>query len=300
METSPQRFDAIVVGGGPAGLVGAVYLARFRRSVLVIDAGESRVAKIPRSHNYPGFPQGIPGAQLLADLRSQVARYDVRTEAARVDSLECHGDLFEVAWTSGRAQARTVLLSTGASDIEPAMPYVAEAVRDGALRYCPVCDGYEVIEQAVGVIADGAAGVREALYLRHFTSRLTLFMEHGSRRLGAEDRQRLAEAGIALVDDPIRSLRLWNQRVTVCHGDEETMCDSVYGALGMRVHSDLAIRVGARTDDDGYLQTDSHQCTTVPRLFAAGDVASGLNQISVAVGTAAIAASAMHRALGQR
>jgi len=160
-----------------------------------------------------------------------------------------------------------------------------------------VCDGFEVVDQAVGVIGDGPAGVREALYLRNFTDRLTVFMGHGESRLSDSDRRGLADAGIAWVAEPIRSVRLWNQQVTVSHGEGETICDSVYAALGMRVHSDLARELGAEADEHGYLVTDKHQCTTVPGLYAAGDVASGLNQIAVAAGGAAIAAAAIHQAL---
>lgn len=188
-------------------------------------------------------------------------------------------------------------MATGASDVEPAMPHVAEALREGALRYCPVCDGFEVIDQDVGVIADGPPGVREALYLRDFTDRLTVFVAGGGSRLDAGDRRRLAQAGIACVGEPIRSIRLWNRRITVSHGDGETVCDSVYCALGMRIHSDLAVQLGAHTDESGYLVTDAHQRTSVPGLYAAGDVVSGLNQIAVAAGGAAIAASAIHQAL---
>jgi len=173
-------------------------------------------------------------------------------------------------------------------------------VRNGALRYCPVCDGFEVVGQEVGVIADGPAGVREALYLRDFTDRLTVFLQQGAEAIGDDERLRMREAGIRWVDEPIRSIRVWNGRVTISHRDGESSCDSVYCALGMKVHSDLALQLAARVDDSGYLQVDAHQRTSVPSLYAAGDVASGLNQISVAVGAAAIAAAAIHQQLRTR
>ncbi|NUZ07320.1 FAD-dependent oxidoreductase [Piscinibacter koreensis] len=292
-----DRTDVVVVGGGPAGLIGATYLARFCRSVRVVDAGRSRAAKIPRSHNYPGFADGIAGADLLASLRAQVERYAIATSVGEVERIEPEGDGFVVTWVDGALRARAVLLATGASDIEPPLPYAAEALRDGALRYCPVCDGFEVVGQAVGVIGDGRPAVNEALYLRDFTDRLTVFMAAGAAGIGDDDRRRLAAAGIGWVAEPVRSLRLWEQRVTVCHGDAETVCDSVYSAFGMRVHADLAVRLGAEVDAAGYLATDRHQQTSVPGLYAAGDVASGLNQISVASGGAAIAAAAIHQAL---
>lgn len=297
METqSFPSFDTLVIGGGPGGLTGALYLARFRRRVLVVDEGCSRAARIPRSHNMPGYPDGVMGAELVASVRRQAERYGARMTVGRVDSLEKVEDGFIARWGAEGARARTVLLATGASDIEPPVPYLAEAVRTGALRYCPVCDGYEVIDQAVGVVADGPAGVREAIYLRGFTPRLTVFPVSGEVVFSAEERRQLAEAGVVLSTEPVGSIRLWSGTVTVRHGDRETPCDSLYGALGMQVHTELV--PGAERDGSGYLVTDRHQQTSIDGVYAAGDVAQGLNQISVAMGEAAIAASAIHLALG--
>ncbi|HJW27517.1 MAG TPA: NAD(P)/FAD-dependent oxidoreductase [Rhodocyclaceae bacterium] len=292
------RFDALVVGGGPGGLTGALYLARFRRRVLVVDDGCSRAARIPRSHNMPGYPEGVIGADLVAAIRRQAERYGVEFAAGRVGALEHGPEGFAARWGEGGAgaQARVVLLATGASDIEPPVPYLSEAVRSGTLRYCPVCDGYEVIDRAVGVIADGPSGVREALYLRSFTPRLTVFAVSPEVCFGDDQRRQLAEAGIILAPEPVTSIRLWKGAVTVCHGDRETSCDSIYSALGMHIHSELAL--DAERDDDGYLLTDRHQKTSIDGLYAVGDVALGLNQISVAIGGAAVAAAAMHLALG--
>ena len=317
-------YDALVVGAGPTGLLAAVYLARFRRSVCVVDAGASRAATIARSHNYPGFADGITGAALVAGLREQAQRYRIDFAVGCVQRLvRADEGSFEACWGEGaggaaqrvrgrtpkpdsvtgreraaqRVRGRTVLLATGASDIAPRMPYAADALRDGALRYCPVCDGYEVIGQSVGVLADGPAGVAEALYLRQFSERITVFAAHESVVWTRAQRQNLRRAGVTLAEGPVHSIRLWNGCVTLRHGTAQSPCDVLYSALGMRVHSQLATDLGAAADKNGYLRCDRHQQTTVPGLWAAGDVAQGLNQISVGAGGAATAASAMHRAL---
>lgn len=292
-----ERADVLIVGGGPAGLTAAIYLARFRRSVTLLDSVQSRVAKIPRSHNYPGFVGGIAGSALLESLRNQLDAYPVRRVNAYAEHARHDADGFGVRWPTGSARGALMLLATGVDDIAPATPHVLESLRNGTLRYCPVCDGYEVIGREVGVYADGSAGVGEAIYLRHFTPHITLFMHGGAAALSNDDRRRLAEAGIRCVEEPVRSIRSWNERVTIVHGESETSCDSLYCALGVRVHASLAIGLGADCDETRYLTVDAHQQTTVDGLYAAGDVTQGLNQIVVATGGAAIAASAMHRRL---
>lgn len=291
-------FDALIVGGGPAGLTGAIYLARFRRRVLVVDEGKSRAASIPRSHNVPGYPEGVIGGELVAAMRAQAERYGARFAAGRVEAIEANEDGFGVRYGRKETRARSLLLATGASDVPPAMPHLTEALRIGALRYCPVCDGFEVIDQRVGVVADRAADIGEALYLRHFTPHITIFRAGPALAFGAADRRRLARYGVAVVDAPIESIRLWQGRVTVRHGAGETECDALYSALGLRVHSELGLELGAKADAQGYLLADRHQRTGVEGVYVAGDVARGLNQISVAAGSAAIAAAAMHRWLG--
>jgi thioredoxin reductase (NADPH) len=294
---SSPDVEVAIVGGGPAGLVAAVQLARLRHSVTVFDASRSRLASIPRTRNFPGAPDGIPGPELLGRLRQQTSRYPIHHVAAQVEALDRAGAGFRLGWAAGSMVARMVLIATGVSDIAPAMPHLEHALSTGLMRYCPVCDGYEVIDRAVGVIANGPAGVGEALYLRHFTDRLTLFLTSDAAELSAEDSARLASAGVHVAEGRVVSLRGWEGTIRVRHGERESACDSLYCALGLRVHSSLAKSAGASTDESGYILTDRHQATSVDGLYAVGDVALGLNQITVAAGTAATASAAMHLAL---
>jgi thioredoxin reductase (NADPH) len=286
--------DALVIGGGPAGLAGAVYLARFRRDVLLVDAGDSRAARIARSHNVAGFPTGIGGEQLLRNMREQVRQLGVPVRRGTVRRLQRDATGFVAGIDGDTVRARTVLLATGALDVEPAVAPARQALADGTLRFCPVCDAYEASGRDVGVLCNSSRGAHVALYLRHFTPRVSVFVTDPGVTFQGDDMQRFRNAGIALHPDPVRDLRVLAGRVEVRHGVHTRVCDSLYSALGMTVHSMLATDLGVPVDDDGYLISDRHQQTCVPGLFVAGDVARGLNQISVAVGEAAIAASAMH------
>lgn len=294
-------LDCLVIGAGPAGLVAALYLARFRRRVRVIDAGNSRALRIPVSHNLPGFPDGLPGPELIARLRLQVAQHGVHVEPGCVKQLLRHDDgLFNAATDDEVIVARTVILATGAQDIEPALPWLREAIGQGLLRHCPICDGYEVIDQQVGVVGSGSHLVREALFLRTYTPHLSVFSLHRDVAIPPDQRQRLRQAGIAVIDEPIAELVVQHGQAVALRGidGKAYRFDAVYAAMGATVRSELAVEPGAQRDASGNLVVDQRRFeTSVPGLFAAGDVVAGLSQVTVAAGQAAVIATAIHHRL---
>jgi thioredoxin reductase (NADPH) len=300
-----EPLDCLVVGGGPAGLAAAVYLGRFRRRVLVVDGGASRAALIPLSHNLPGFPDGISGPDLLTRQRAQAARYGASIVAGEVTALTACGDdgfTAEIQRAGGIAEnigTRAVLLCSGAVDDEPELPDVADAIGRGLVRHCPVCDAYEVIGQRIGVIGNDGRAVEEALFLRSYSDDVTLLTLGREMTLDVHDRTRLREAGLQVVEARVTEVSIEGGRIAaICVSQRGRMpFDTLYSALGCRVRSELAGRVGARHDANGSLFVDEHQRTSVPGLWAAGDVVCGLNQISVAYGQAAIAATDIHRHL---
>jgi thioredoxin reductase (NADPH) len=305
-------LDCVVIGAGPAGLVAATYLGRYRRRTAIVDAGHSRATLIPLSHNCPGFPEGIGGDQLLARLREQALRYGPQIIAGEVESIaRMEGGGFSVRYRtcgessagSAALNARTVLLATGVVDIEPALPEVIDAVRQGYIRHCPVCDGYEVIDLKVAIIGYGKKLVKEALFLRDYSADLTVFSLGREMELGAPERNKLRRNGIAIVEEPVTRVDIEDKRIVALHGEsgKAYRFDTVYSALGVTVRSGLARSIGAECDRNGDLIVDRKRMqTSVPGLYAAGDVVHGLNQISVAAGQAAIAAAAIHHELGRR
>ena len=295
-------LDCLVIGGGPAGLTAAIYLARFRRHVRVVDSGASRASLIPLSHNYPGFPDGITGRDLLLRLREQARRYGAVLTAGQVDDLHLtESGTFAARSGTERIEAKRVLLATGVVDVEPVLPQVRDAIRSGLVRHCPICDGFEVIGKKVAVIGRGLKGVTEALFIRHFTEQLTLFTLGGRHEIGDEDRVRLEANGILFVDEALAEVCTEQGAIVgvTTRTGKTFRFDTLYSALGCNVRSQLAQRVGAACDGNGQIVVDDKLCTSIPGLYAAGDVANDLNQIAVAAGHAAIAATCIHNALRQ-
>jgi thioredoxin reductase (NADPH) len=302
-----EPLDCLVVGGGPAGLTAAVYLARFRRRFLLVDGGASRAALIPLTHNHPGFPDGIRGIDLLARQRAQAERYGAPVVNGTVTRLERDTqDTFTAELTESgdnsrtrRVLARMVLLATGVVDIEPELPNLENAIRRGFIRHCPICDGFEVIDQKIGVIGFGKGAMGEALFMRTYSDDVTLLTLGRSMALTEEDRAPLDSAGIRVIEEPIAAVMIEGDKIAALrlHSGREHRFDTLYSALGARVRSELARRLGARHDDIGALRVDDHQRTSVRGLWAAGDLVRSLNQLSVGMGQAAIATTDIHRRL---
>jgi thioredoxin reductase (NADPH) len=294
-----NTLDCLVIGGGPAGLTAAIYLARFRMRVTVIDGGKSRAALIPCTRNHAGFPGGIAGADLLRRMREQAVEYGGEIKNGHVVRLEMLGVEFGAQMDGGSIVAKTVLLATGVTNLRPLMSDILheEALASGRLRYCPVCDGFEVTDQKVAVIGTGARGVKEALFLRSYTKDVTLVPNLGRHDLSGDERQLLARCGVAVIETAVTGIELGTDAISFLSGRDRLNFDAIYPALGSDIHSTLATDVGADRMEDGCIKVDAHQRTTVSRLYAAGDVVAGLDQISHAMGEAGVAATTIRNDL---
>lgn len=294
------ELDCLIVGGGPAGLTAAIYLARFRRNVVLVDSGSSRATLIPTSHNYPGFPEGISGPELLANLREQAAEYGAVLRQGRVDALTRHDNGFQVEIDGAKAalSARTVLLATGIVDEKPALPSLSEFIYRGGVRFCPICDGFEATDRRIGVLGPLRNAVKKALFLRTFSRDIVLLPLDPDIRLDKAQRASLREAGIAEPTEAVADLEADGERVrAVMASGAEVEVEILYPAMGADVRSELATSIGARCNDQGCLFADPHQMTSVPCLYAVGDITQELHQISVATGQAAVAATHIHNTL---
>ena len=300
MDDTPT--DCIIIGAGPAGLTAAIYLARFHLSIHLFDCGSSRAALIPRTHNHAGYPGGIKGTDLLGRMREQARDFGATREDVEVTGLALEDGLFTVTTDHGTHRARSVLLATGVVNHRP--PGMedalhAEALERGLLRYCPICDGYEVTDRKVGVIGTSDHGTAETIFLRGYTPHLTLISPEGDHDLDDTCSARLDEAGVARVAGPCGDYRIEGDQLVLATAEGDLAFDSVYPALGSKIRSDLAIEAGAEATEEGCLTVSDHMETSVPGLFAAGDVVLGLDQISHAMGQAGVAATTIRNHLAE-
>ncbi|WP_201830578.1 NAD(P)/FAD-dependent oxidoreductase [Microvirga zambiensis] len=301
MGSNGDILDCLIVGGGPAGLTTGLYLARFKRRFAVIDSGTPRAAWIPTSHNIPVFAEGISGEEILLRTRTNLEQYGAVVQAGRVTGLKKQPDRFIAVVEDkdgGMEQiaARRVVLATGSVDIEPDLPDMPNAVQRGLVRYCPICDGYESRDRKIAVIGYGAHGIGEAVFIARTYSRdVTLLTLGQPLELNPEQQARLDEHDIKIVESPVESLEMEDDRISAVHmGGKEHRFDVLYSALGLKYRSDLAISLGAKHDPSGGLIVDSHCQTSVKGLYAAGDIVRGLDQIVVGMGHAALAATHIH------
>ncbi|HVJ71433.1 MAG TPA: NAD(P)/FAD-dependent oxidoreductase [Sphingomicrobium sp.] len=298
-----KPLDCLVIGAGPAGLTAAIYLARFHLDILVVDSGKGRAATIPCTHNHAGYPDGISGKELIARMKEQAQLYGAKIIEGCVTRLhrEEEADRFEAEWGSGTIQARSVLLATGVTNRRPPMDEALhdDALTRGLIRYCPICDGFEVTDKKVAVLGSGSHGVTEAIFLRGYTADVTLIAPDKAMNVSSVDRLALDGAGIQTVDGPAEAVAIAEDSITVDTAEGHFTFDSVYPALGSDVHGQLAEMVGARMGDDGCVGVDAHMRTSVDGVYAAGDLVIGLDQISNAMGQGGVAATTIRNDLAK-
>lgn len=246
---------------GPAGLTATIYLARFHLNVLVVDRGHGRTRFIPRTHNHAAFPEGIRGGELVDRMAEQARGFGAVIRDGEATALH------------------------------------DAAIAENLLRYCPVCDGYDVTDCRVGLIGSGDHGAREALFVRSFTRDVTLIAPDGAHQFSDDDHAELQKAGVALIDGPVRGYAIEERNILAVTAAGALRFDVIYPALGSTIHSDLARAIGADVSDLGCTKVDAPQRTSVAGLYAAGDVVLGLDQISHAMGEAGVAATAIRNDL---
>jgi thioredoxin reductase (NADPH) len=249
---------------------------------------------------------GLSGHDLLSRHLEQAAIYGVTPRMGTLrDMAPMTGGGLLATVDNGssnelRIETRTVLVATGVRDREPALPYVDHAIMRGLVRHCPVCDAFEVTDQNIAVLGQGAEAIGEAIFMRTFSRRVTLLLLAGAETLSEEDHHRIASHDIHLVKDPIITVLIEGNRISALTTGRGTLhrFDTLYSALGTDARSDIALSIGADHEKTcNAIIIDDHQRTSVAGIWAAGDVVSNLNQVAVAWGQFAVAATDIHNQL---
>ncbi|WP_432548000.1 NAD(P)/FAD-dependent oxidoreductase [Kineococcus sp. SYSU DK004] len=308
-----REYDVVVVGGGPAGLSAAVALARSRRSVLVVDAGEPRNATAGHAHNYLGR-EGVVPADLLADGRAEAVGYGAHVLDGRVvfagpagppgdgDAPDA-GRGFDVHVQDGpTVRARRLLITTGLTDQLPAVPGLAERWGRDVL-HCPYCHGWEVRDRAIGVLAGPAGGMHQAQLFRQLSDSVTLFT-HTGPALSAEQSEVLAARGIDVVDGEVVDLDVVDDRlrgVRLASGETvplQVLVVAPFFAANADLLTDLGLAVTEMEVGDLVVAThvaaDPTGATAVPGVWVAGNVANPMAQVVASAAAGLMAGAALN------
>ena len=292
-------FDVIVLGGGAAGLSGALTLARARRSVLVLDSGEPRNAPAEGVHNFL-TRDGIPPTELIERGAAEVARHGGRLLHARVDSVRRDGTGFVVTTEDGRmSHARRLLVTTGLVDELPDVPGVRQRWGRDVL-HCPYCHGWEVRDEPIGVLGTGPFAVHQALLFHQWSPDVTLFLHTGPDP-SAEEWEQLAALDITVVDGEVAGLEIADDRLV----GVRLASGRVVPRRALVVMPRFDARVDALADlglvavehprgVGRYLRTDATGQTDAPGVWAAGNVTDPMAQVMGAAAAGVTAAGALN------
>lgn len=286
-------YDVVVIGGGPAGLNGALMLARSRRSVLVVDSGSPRNSPADGVHGLLGH-DGTPPGELIERGREEVRRYGGHIVSGEVVGAAREAERFVVTMADGESiRSRRLLVTTGVVDELPEVPGVQERWGRDVL-HCPYCHGWEVRDQAIGVLAGGTRSLHQALLFRQLSDDVAYF---GHTAPPNEDEaEQLASRGIRVVDGEVASLVIVDDRVAAVRLHDGTTIERDVLVVGTRLVArtgfleGLGLRPKEHPSGLGeHVVVDPSGRTDVPGVWAAGNVTDPAAQVG---GSAAAGASA--------
>jgi thioredoxin reductase (NADPH) len=277
-----------------------LYLERYRRRTVIIDAGDPRAQWIPRIRNLIGYAEGISGEDLLRRLHKQLSKVKTGVIAGHA-SVRRTGDAFDVAIGDSMVRARKVIVATGMQDIQPELSNLDDLRRKGMLAYCPVCDGYDHSDEHVALMIDGSDGLKKLRFMAALTPKLHIIV---TRPLAVSPfyRKEIERLDVKLHPSPVAALqssRGAKKLIVRLKNRRSFSVRLAYVALGTHVDRSATRHIhGLKRTKAGFIITSSHQETSIPGLYAVGDCVNSLSQVSVAVGHAAIAATRVHHDLG--
>ena len=293
------HYDALVVGGGPAGLSAAIWLGRYLHTVALVDSGDPRNWETRGVNGYLGQPDVKP-AELRRSGREECRRYGVELVDAEVERAVRHDDEhFELCLHDGASlHGRRLLVAIGIKDVWPDVPGLERVYGDRA-HVCPDCDGHEARGRKTVVIGTGRKAVGMALSLTTWTRELTVCTNGADPEYDDVLADKLDRLGIPTITDPITRIRFrdGDMRSLEFAGREPFGCEKIFFAIAQYPADDLGVQLGCRRDEDRQIVVDAAQHTSVRNVFAAGDITPGPQLAVRAAAEGAVAALAIHRSL---
>ncbi len=298
------EYDLLIIGGGPAGLTAGMYATRGGLRTVLIEklAPGGQAASTFMIENYPGFPEGIPGPELSQAMENQAKRFGLEIINGEIEQLISQGHLWEVIQEGNKFIGKAVIVATGVNPVKLGIPGEEELTGRG-VSYCATCDGPFFRGQEIGVVGGGDSAVDEALYLTRFANQVYLIHRRNALRAEKIIQERafrnekikilwdtvvtkvLGETGVEGME--LRNVKTLEMRTLKVSG--------VFFYVGLKPNAEF-LRGIAQMDEQGYVITDDHMATSVPGIFAAGDVRQKLlRQVTTAVGDGATAAFAAER-----
>jgi thioredoxin reductase len=294
-----HHYDVAIVGGGPAGLCSALWLARYLHKVVVVDSGDPRNWETRGINGYLGH-QGIRSPDLRAIGREECSKYGVDFVAGIVDqAVDEKGELFCIKLRDGTSiEARRILLAIGIKDVWPEIPGLERCYGE-TIHVCPDCDGYETRDKKTVVVGTGRKAVGMALALTTWTTQIVICTNGEEAKMSQVLLDTLKPLNIPVLDAPINCVVSKSKEILALdlEGGMSLDCERLYFAIGQYPADDLGAQLGCERDPLGRLVIDERNHTSVKNVYAAGDIAPGPQLAIGAAASGAVAAIAIHASL---
>jgi len=299
MPVSPDTYDVAIIGGGPAGLSAALWLARYLHKVVLIDSGDPRNWETRGINGFLGA-HSIRSPELRKRGRADAEKFgaklvdDFVKTAKKIDD-DCYRLLLDGGDT---IDAQRLLLAIGVKDVWPAIPGLADAYGETA-HVCPDCDGYETRGCKTVVIGSGRKAVGMALALTTWTDKIVICTNGEPAGMDEELLAKLKKLNIPVLEQAVTCLKSKDGEINCLElaNDMSLDCDRLYFAIGQYPADDLGAELGCKRDEFGFIVVDDHHHTSVKNVYAAGDIAPGTQLAIVAAAEGVIAAVTIHHSL---